>query len=134
MSVKARGLLRLLLMCLLIVTASIAGFLWGQHTDLAYLAAAVTTLFAMLSALAVENNATNAETQLVLVLALLKKATSDDVVSDEKTHRLDLIVAMLEAQNEKFRMNLLSDKVHAMDAKRRDTVAADTAPPKNSVS
>jgi hypothetical protein len=134
MTIKARGFLRLLFMCIMIFSAGAAGFLWGQHTDTAYLAAAFATLIAMLAALAIENIAVNAETQLAIVLSLLKTATADDVVSDEKARRLDLIVAMLEEQNEKFRMNLLSNKVHEMDAVRRSDLEKVARPGKDQIS
>jgi hypothetical protein len=134
MSIKSRGLLRLLFMCLLIISAGTAGFLWGQHSDTAYLAAGFATLIAMLASLAVENIAANAETQLRLVVSLLKTATADDVVSDEKARRLDLIVAMLEEQNEKFRMNLLSNKVHEMNSLRRSELEKASAPRQSQIS
>jgi hypothetical protein len=88
----------------------------------------------MLASLAIENIAVNAETQLAIVLSLLKKATADDVVSDEKARRLNLIVAMLEEQNEKFRMNLLSNKVHEMDAIRRSDLEKAQGPGKDHIS
>ena len=134
MTIKARSFLRLLFMCLLIFSAGAAGFLWGQHSDTSYLAAAFATLIAMLAALAIENIAVNAETQLAIVLSLLKTATADDVLSDEKARRLDLIVAMLEEQNEKFRMNLLSSKVHEMDAIRRSDLEKAQGPGKDQTS
>ena len=121
-------------MCILIFSAGAAGFFWGQHSDTAYLVAAFATLIAMLAALAIENIAVNAETQLAIVLSLLKTATADDVVSDEKARRLDLIVAMLEEQNEKFRMNLLSNKVHEMDAIRRSDLESDARLRKDQIS
>jgi hypothetical protein len=120
MTIKARRLMRLLCMGILLIGTGAAGFLWAQHSDTAYLAAAFATLIAMLAALAVENIAANAETQLAIVVSLLKTATADDIVSDEKVRRLDLVVQMLEDQNERFRMNLLTNKVHEMDATRRD--------------
>ena len=134
MSIKSRGLLRLLFMGLLIISAGVAGFFWGQHSDTAYLAAGFATLVAMLASLAVENIAANAETQLAIVVALLRTATADDVVSDEKARRLDLIVAMLEEQNEKFRMNLLSSKVHEMDSLRRIAIEKATLPKHDQIS
>ena len=134
MTIKARGFLRLLFMCVLIFSAGAAGFFWGQHGDTAYLVAAFSTLIAMLASLAIENIAVNAETQLAIVLSLLKKATADDVVSDEKARRLSLIVAMLEEQNEKFRMNLLSSKVHEMDAIRRSDLEKAQGPGKDQIS
>ena len=134
MTIKARSFLRLLFMCLLIFSAGAAGFLWGQHSDTSYLAAAFATLIAMLAALAIENIAVNAETQLAIVLSLLKTATADDVVSDEKARRLDLIVTMLEEQNERFRMNLLSSKVHEMDAVRRSDLESDARLRKDQIS
>jgi len=121
-------------MCLLIISAGTAGFLWGQHSDTAYLAAGFATLIAMLASLAVENIAANAEPQLRLVVSLLKTATADDVVSDEKARRLDLIVAMLEEQNEKFRMNLLSNKVHEMNSLRRSELEKASAPRQSQIS
>lgn len=134
MTIKSRGLLRLLFMGLLIISAGTAGFLWGQHSDTAYLAAGFATLVAMLASLVVENIAANAETQLKFVVALLRTATADDVVSDEKARRLDLIVAMLEEQNEKFRMTLLSNKVHEMDAARRIDLEKATVPRNSQIS
>ena len=134
MTIKARGLLRLLFMCLLLISAGTAGFLWAQHTEAAYLAAAFATLIAMLAALAVENIAANAETQLAIVVSLLKNATAQDVVSDEKARRLDLIVEMLEEQNEKFRMSLLTNKVHEMDSIRRIDLEKVKAPSNGQIS
>ena len=134
MTIKARGLLRLMFMCLLLISAGAAGFLWAQHSDTAYLAAAFATLVAMLAALAVENIAANAETQLAIVVSLLKTATADDVVSDEKARRLDLIVTMLEDQNEKFRMNLLTNKVHELDNIRRNDLVQASVPPNGQIS
>jgi hypothetical protein len=134
MTIKARGLLRLLFMCLLILSAGAAGYLWGQHGDTAYLVAAFATLVCLLASLAVENIAVNAETQLAIVLSLLKKATADDVVSDEKARRLDLIVTMLEEQNERFRMNLLTSKVHEMDAIRRSDLEKAPQPRQGQIS
>lgn len=134
MTIKTRRFVRLLFMCLLIVSAGTAGFLWGQHGDTAYLFAAFATLVAVLASLAVENIAANAETQLSIVVSLLKTATADDIVSDEKARRLDLIVAMLEEQNEKFRMNLLSSKVHEMDSLRRIEIEKATLPRHDQIS
>jgi hypothetical protein len=134
MTIKSRGLLRLLFMCLLITSAGTAGFLWAQHSETAYLAAGFATLVAMLASLAVENIAANAETQLQVVVSLLKTANADDVVADEKARRLDLIVAMLEEQNEKFRMNLLTNKVHEMDSLRRSELEKASAPRHNQIS
>ena len=134
MTIKARRLLRLLFMGLLLIFTGAAGFLWAQHTDTAYLAAAFTTLGAMLASLAVENIAANAETQLGIVLSLLKKATADDVVSEEKARRLDLIVTMLEDQNEKFRMSLLTNRVHQMDNDRRNDLEHPALPPNGQIS
>lgn len=126
MTIRTRNLLRLFLMFLLIVSAGTAGFLWGQNSGSLYLAAGVTTLIAMLAALSVEHVAANAETQFAVMVALLRTAAADDLISDEKARRLDLIVGMLEEQNEKFRMNLLTNKVHEMDVDRR--AASETVP------
>ena len=133
MTIKNRALLRLLLMGLLLVSAVTAGYLWGQHTETAYLAAVVTTLSAMLSVLAVENIASSAETQLSVVLALLRKTVADDVIADEKARRLNLIVGMLEAQNDQFRLNILTNKVHEMDDMRRAALEVPISRSKDSV-
>ena len=120
MQIKTRRTLRLVTMGLALVTSVGAGFLWAQHTNtINTVAAALLTAFCLLMAYRVESLAANAERALDALSSILSQDGADVVISDEKARQLERVISMLSDQNQIFRGNLLSDRVHEMDALRR---------------
>lgn len=127
MTIVTRRTLRLISMLMLIVGAVGTGFLWAMRIDTRGAAAAgLATGFVVAMALIVESLANSAERELRTLVALLKsnsdRTVADVLISNEKARELLRIIDVLSDQNSDFRSDLLSGRVHDMDAIRRQII------------
>ena len=101
MSVKSRGVSRLVIHLLLRASTASAGFFWAQQTFDASIAAAVAAAFAMLLVFVNESFEAIIHTRMEMLHALLNSANADDLTSDEKASRLEVIFELLEGLSER---------------------------------